>query len=228
VNITLQQLKYIMPKAGVLAVTYLPWLNNAMAEFGIDTKARQAAFLGQLAHETGDLNCVVENLNYSADGLANTWPSRFAKKDGAGKYVLVCGRKVPNDQALALQRQPEKIANTVYANRMGNRGPESGDGWRHRGAGGFQLTGADNQRACATYFRIPFERIGEWLRTPEGVCRSAGWCWTKIAGNVLADAGDLDAISDLVNIGHRTAEVGDAIGFADRLARTDAADKVLA
>jgi putative chitinase len=228
VSITLSQLKAIMPKIGVLAITYLPWLNIAMAEFRITSKLRQAAFLAQLSHETGDLNKVVENLNYSAEGLANTWPTRFAKKDAAGKYLLANGRKVPNEQALNLHRQPEAIANTVYANRMGNRGPESGDGWRNRGVGGFQLTGADNHRAAAEYFRIPFEKIGEWLRTPEGVCRSAAWFWAKAGCNELADAGKADAIADLVNIGHRTAAVGDAIGYADRVERADHNARVLA
>jgi putative chitinase len=227
-NITLQQLKCIMPKAGPFALTYLPWLNNAMAEFGIDSHARQAAFLAQLAHETGDLTRVVENLNYSADGLANTWPSRFARKDAAGRYILADGRKVPNELGLTLHHQPERIANTVYASRMGNGAPETGDGWRYRGAGGFQLTGKDNQRACAAYFRIPVDKVGEWLRTPEGVCRSAAWYWWKAGCSALADAGNLDAISDLVNFGRRTAEVGDAIGFADRQSRTTLADKVFA
>jgi putative chitinase len=228
-NITLTQLRCAMPKIGVLATAYLPWLNSAMAEFQIETKQRQGPFLAQLAHETGDLNHVVENLNYSADGLANTWPSRFAKKGADGKYLTADdGRKVPNAVALDLHHRPESIANTVYANRMGNGGSETGDGWRYRGAGGFQLTGADNQRACAAYFRIPFEKIGDWLRTPEGVCRSAAWTWWRDGCNALADAGMYDAISDLVNIGHRTAEVGDAIGYADRIARTNNNLKVLA
>jgi putative chitinase len=232
VNITLAQLKATMPKIGVLAVAYLPWINAAMAEFHIDTTTRQAPFLANLAHETGDLNCVVENLNYSADGLANTWPSRFAKKDAAGHYLVTApstdfglptpgGRKVPNELALSLHRRPEAIANTVYANRMGNGDVASGDGWRFRGSGGIQLTGADNQRACATYFRIPFDRIGDWLRTPEGVCRSAAWYWSTHGCNELADAGKNDALADLVNIGHLTKEVGDAIGYSDRLARTN-------
>jgi putative chitinase len=235
VNITLTQLKCAMPKIGVLAIAYLPWLNQAMAEFKIDTKQRQGPFLAQLAHETGDLNTVVENLNYSADGLANTWPSRFAKKGPDGAYLLTTPttplerpRKVPNALALELHRQPEKIANTVYANRMGNGGPETGDGWRRRGAGGFQITGTDNQRACAEYFRIPFDKIADWLRTPEGVCRSAAWFWWRAGCNEKADAGNQDAIADLVNIGHLTKEVGDAIGYADRLARTNNNMKVLA
>jgi putative chitinase len=229
-----------MPKIGVLAVAYLPWLNSAMAEFHIDTKQRQAPFLANLAHETGDLNCVVENLNYSADGLANTWPSRFAKKDAAGHYLLTSpsadfgqlptpgGRKVPNELALELHRRPEAIANNVYANRMGNGDVASGDGWRFRGSGGIQLTGRTNQLECAAYFRIPADKIGDWLRTPEGVCRSAAWYWWKYGLNVLADAGKNDAIADLVNIGHRTAEVGDAIGYGDRLTRTNNNMKVLA
>jgi putative chitinase len=231
-TLTLTQLKAVMPKIGVLAVAYLPWLNSAMAEFKIDTPARAARFLAQLAHETGDLNTVTENLNYSADGLANTWPSRYAKTGPDGHYLLTvasvdfnnipmpAGRKVPNGLALRLHRQPQAIANNVYANRMGNGDEASGDGWRFRGAGGIQLTGHDNQLACAAYFRIPADKIGDWLRTPEGVCRSAAWCWYKAGCNALADAGRDDAIADTINIGHITPAIGDAIGYADRLART--------
>lgn len=227
-NVTIQQLARIMPTAGAQALNYLPWLNLTMGEFGIDTKHRQAAFLAQLAHETGQLRTITENLNYSADGLANTWPGRFAQTSADGFYLLSNGRKVPNAQALALQRQPEKIANAVYANRMGNGGPETGDGWRYRGSGGIQLTGKDNQRACAAYFRVPLDKMGDWLRTPEGACRSAGWYWSKSGCNALADAGDLDGISDMVNIGSRTRAKGDAIGYTDRVALTNEADRVLA
>lgn len=228
-NINLQQLMRIMPRAGGNVAIYVVWLNRAMAEFKISTPAHQAAFLAQFAHETGQLASVSENLNYSADGLANTWPVRFAKKDSADKYLTSpSGRKLPNEKALALHRQPEKIANTVYANRMGNGDFTSGDGWRHRGAGGFQLTGKDNQRACAAHFGIPVEGIGDWLRTPEGACRSAAWFWMRAGCNALADAGNIDGISDVVNIGRRTEAVGDAIGFADRLDLTNTARKVLA
>jgi putative chitinase len=221
VNITLQQLKCIMPRAGVFAVTYLPWLNSAMAEFGIDTKKRQVCYIPQLAHETGDLNRVTENLNYTSDALLATFNTkqvtRFTR-ELADRY----GRNAahPADQQM--------IANIAYANRMGNGDVASGDGWRYRGAGGIQLTGKDNQRSCAVYFRIPVDQVGDWLRTPEGAMRSAAWFWWRAGCNELADVGKIDAISDLVNIGHRTAEVGDAIGFADRQSRTGLADKVLA
>jgi putative chitinase len=238
-SLTLEQLCGIMPSAGGRALDFLPWLDNAMEEFGIATPACRAAFLAQFGHETGQLASISENLNYSADGLANTWPTRFAKKDAAGHYLLtvastdfgqagVAGRKVPNAQALELHRQPEKIANVVYANRMGNGDVASGDGWRYRGAGGFQLTGKDNPRACAARFGMPLERVGDWLRTPEGACRSAAWFWTKAGCNELADVGNIDGISDMVNIGHRTAAVGDAIGYADRRDTTTLAMKELA
>lgn len=226
-TLTLPQLKRTMPKIGVLAITYLPWLNRAMSEFSINTKARQARFLAHLAHESTDLTQVVENMNYSADGLANTWPTRFAKKGPDGAYLLTTPtkplekpRKVPNSLALDLHRRPEAIANNVYANRMGNGDEKSGDGWRNRGAGGIQLTGADNQRACAKHFGIPVDKIADWLRTPEGVCRSAAWFWHKEGCNQLADIGKDDAIADLVNLGRRTAAVGDAIGYRDRIERT--------
>jgi len=222
------QLRQIMPQAGVRADAFCAPLNAAMAEFGIDTRARQAPFLAQFAHETGQLASVSENLNYSADGLANTWPGRYAKKDARGAYLTARGRKVPNELALGLHRQPERIANNVYANRMGNGDEASGDGWRYRGSGGFQLTGKDNQRACAAHFGIPLERVGDWLRAPEGACRSAGWFWQRAGCNELADRGDFDAISDKINIGRLTAVEGDAIGYQDRLAFFHTTERVLA
>jgi putative chitinase len=226
--VTIDQLKKIMPQAGLRAEVFYSALNDAMAEFGINTPARQAAFLAQLAHETGQLTSLVENLNYSAEGLANTWPTRYAKKDGFGHYLVAGGRKVPNELALNLHRLPEKIANNVYANRMGNGDEASGDGWRYRGSGGFQITGKDNQRACAEHFGIPLEKVGEWLRSPVGACRSSGWFWQRAGCNELADRGNVDAISDRINIGRDTAAVGDAIGYKDRLAFFETAERALA
>jgi putative chitinase len=226
--VTLDQLRKIMPLAGARAELFCASLNAAMAEFGIGTPARQAVFLAQLAHETGQLASVSENLNYSADGLANTWPSRYAKKDARGAYLVAAGRTVPNELALNLHRLPERIANNVYANRMGNGDEASGDGWRYRGSGGFQLTGKDNQRACAQHFGITLEQVGAWLRTPEGACRSAGWFWQRAGCNELADRGDFDAVSDKINIGRLTEAEGDAIGYKDRLAFFETAERALA
>jgi len=200
VTLTLRQLQTIMPAARSRALLYLDPLNVAMCEFAINTPARMAAFLAQIAVETGQLARVDENLNYSADGLMKTWPSRFTSMA----------------MAMAYQRQPEKIANYVYALRMGNGDEASGDGWRFRGSGGIQLSFHDNHAACAAYFGMPLQDVSAWMRTPAGACRSAGWFWHANDISKYADAGDFDGACDKTNIGRKTKPIGDAIGYAKR------------
>lgn len=233
--VTLNQVIAIMPRSGKVAAAYLGPLNAAMLEFGIDRKRRVEMFLATLAVECGQLTAMQENLNYSAEGLANTWPTRFAEKDASGSYLTAPATpgiaaqrsKVPNQLAKNLARQPEAIANTVYANRMGNGDVKSGHGWLYRGAGLIALTGRDNQARCATHFGIAPEKVGDWLRTPEGACRSAAWFWKKNGCNEHADKGDFDAVSDAVNLGHQTARQGDAIGYAERLEFLKVAERVV-
>lgn len=210
--VTLAQLKRIAPGASVKAALYLEPLNNAMFEFGIVSERRVEFFLPQVAHESDDFRCVEENLNYSAVGLMQTFRKYFPTLQAATPYA----------------RQPQKIANRVYANRMGNGDEASGMGWLHRGAGLIQLTGHDNQKACADYFKIDIARIGDWLRTPEGACRSAAWFWQMHGCNELADKGDFDGVCDVINIGRKTEKQGDAIGYADRLAHLKVAEKEIA
>lgn len=107
-------------------------LPAAMTMYGIDSALERAHFLAQCAHESGGFRVLVENLNYSADGLLRTWPTRFS-----------------NQTALEYGRKPERIANKVYANRFGNRNEASGDGWRFRGRGFLQLTFRDNYAAAS-------------------------------------------------------------------------------
>lgn len=203
------QLSKIMPRAGA---PYIAALIAAMDEFGIDTPARQQMFVATVAHESAQLTVLVENLNYSAEALRRVFGKYFPTDAMAANYA----------------RQPERIANRVYANRGGN-GPEaSGDGWRYRGAGAIQLTFHDNQAACATYFKRPLATFGDWLRTPEGACRSAGWFWSTNKINRFADANDFDGASDTVNRGKKTAAMGDSNGWADRLAYFNTARKVAA
>ena len=102
-----------------------------MEKFGIDNPLRLSHFLSQCAHESGNFKLVRENLNYSADGLRKIFPKYFPTIEVANKYA----------------RQPEKIANRVYANRMGNGDEASGDGWKYKGAGFVQLTGKNNYAA---------------------------------------------------------------------------------
>jgi putative chitinase len=102
-----------------------------MEKFGIDNPLKLSHFLSQCAHESGNFKFVRENLNYSADGLRKIFPKYFPTIEVANKYA----------------RQPEKIANKVYASRMGNGDEASGDGWKYKGAGYIQLTGKDNYAA---------------------------------------------------------------------------------
>lgn len=207
---TLEQLLKIMPNARSHAGIFLPILNAAMAEFLIDTSARQAAFLATVGHESRQLTAFTEGLNYSAAGLLATFAKYFTPAD-----------------AMRYERQPERIANRVYANRGGNRDEASGDGWRNRGAGAIQLTFEDNHAACARYFGISRSEIGTWLRTPVGALRSAGWFWMVKNVNRYADQGDFDGVCDVVNRGRKTIVIGDAIGWVDRLAMYRRATTVL-
>jgi len=208
---TLDQLVSIMPNARSSAGIFLPALVAAMAEFQIDRPQRQADFLATVGQETGDLTALEEGFNYSAAGLMTTWPSHF---DGA--------------RAAQYAHQPQRIANFIYASRGGNGNEASGDGWLFRGAGGIMLTFRDSHTACAKYFGIPLPQLGAWLRTPEGACRSAGWFWAVNRINGWSDSGDFDSVCDVVNIGRKTLKVGDAIGYAGRLALRTAAMQVLA
>jgi putative chitinase len=105
-----------------------------------------AHFLGQCHQETGGFQVLEENLNYSAQQLADTFPKRYACFPNAKK-------KTPTPIAMSIQKNPEKIANLTYGERMGNRGIGSGDGYKHRGFGCVQVTGKENQRLFSVYVK---------------------------------------------------------------------------
>lgn len=209
--VTLDQLRACMPLAGARAAQFLPWINTAIVAAEANTNDRLCMFLATIAHESGDLTRLEENMNYSAEALCRTWPSRFPTPKSAVTYA----------------RQPEKIANKVYALRGGNGDEKSGDGWRYRGAGCIQLTFLVNQSACAKFFGKKLEDMPAWLRTPEGACLSAAWFWKTRGCNDYADHGDFDGVCDIVNLGRKTTAQGDAIGFVNRLARLRSIQSVM-
>ena len=219
--ITAQQLLQILPNAGQVAGVFVPVLNTAMSRFQIVGANRIAAFVAQVGHESGHLTRLVENLNYSADGLANTWPSRYAEPDGKGKYVKVQvagnARNKPNTLALSVDRKPEQIANIAYGNRMGNAAP--GDGWKYRGRGLIQITGKNNYRACGEALGLDLIAQPELLEKPQHACMSAAWYWATNGLSTLADTGKFDAITQRIN--------GGQSGAADRQALNVRARKVL-
>lgn len=206
--ITATALQQIMPNTTRAAVFATP-LENALAEFGLINVEQRARFLANVGHETGSLSTFSENLNYSADRLRQVWPKRFPTLASTEGYA----------------RSPVALANKVYANRMGNGDEKSGDGWRYRGAGMLQLTGKANHTACAKYFRIPVDSVGDWLRTPEGASRSAVWFYTD---NGLHLVDTFDHVCDRINIGRETDKIGDSHGWTERLAIYERAKEVKA
>lgn len=171
-KITLSDLKRIFPttKSEILG-KYVDPINETFEKFDISTNARQSMFIAQIGHESAGLTAVSENLNYSAQGLRKIF----------GKYF-------PNDAiATSYARKPEKIANRVYANRMGN-GPEtSGDGWTYRGRGVLQNTGKAAYQALGDYFGLALDKTVEFLESPLGAVMAAGWFWEKNGLNGYAD-----------------------------------------
>jgi putative chitinase len=132
-------LKSLQTKIGVTADgAFGPGTMKKAMEFYKLTPVRAAHFFAQTSHETGDYKLFAENLNYSAQGLQGIF----------GKYF-------PGNLEELYARNPEKIANRVYASRMGNGDEKSGDGWKFRGRGALQLTGKDNYAAFSKYLNKP-------------------------------------------------------------------------
>ncbi|MGV5221532.1 glycoside hydrolase family 19 protein [Pseudomonas aeruginosa] len=207
-KLTEQQLLRIFPNARLVAGVFVAALQRAMDEREIDTPARRAAFLAQVGHESSQLNRLVENLNYSAQGLAATWPSRYLGPDGQ-----------PNALAWRLARNPQAIADNTYATRNGNGDEASGDGWRFRGRGLLQITGRANYRLVGEALGEPLEAEPWRLEQPVPAARSAAWWWAGHGLNELADRGEFAAITRRIN--------GGLNGHAERLALWQRARAVL-
>lgn len=193
---------YPQTKKELLKASVEP-LNVAMERYDISTLQRTACFLAQVGHESGGFSAIVENLNYSAQGLRSVFGKYFPTMDLANAYA----------------RKPEKIANRVYANRMGN-GPENlGDGWRYRGRGMIQLTGRNNYELFAKAMKMSLPDTISYLETREGAAMSAGWFWDARGLNAMADHGLFKKMTIAIN--------GGLNGYDDRLAHYEAARKLL-
>ena len=158
-------------------------INSAMDRYQINTPKRVAAFIAQVLHESARLGRVTENLNYGANALMAVWPRRFPSTEIAKQY----------------ERNPEKIANHVYGDRMGN--DEPGDGWKFRGRGPIQITGKENYRKCGVSIGKDLIKSPELLERPLEGCLSAGWFWSVNALNQLADLGDMAGLTKRINGG---------------------------
>lgn len=162
-------------------------------EYKIDTPVRLAAFIAQCAHESANFTALRENLNYRAQSLMKTWPQRFPTMEIAKQY----------------EKNPQKIANKVYANRMGNRDEASGDGWRYLGRGLIQLTGKENYQWFAASLEMDVDDLPEYMSTFEGAVQSACFYWETNNLNQWADKKDIKTLTIKIN--------GGTIGLEDRI-----------
>jgi len=169
---------------------------DTAAKFQINTPLRLAHFLAQCGHESGGFRVTQENLNYSAKGLAGIFKKYFPTEAAATPYA----------------RQPQKIANKVYANRMANGSEASGDGYKFRGRGYIQLTGRDNYTQFGKAIGVDIPSNPDSVATTYALA-SAAWFWSKNGLNKLADAGASD--SAVTSITKRVN--GGTIGLADRI-----------
>lgn len=168
----------------------------SLTDYDITSKLRFAAWIAQCGHESTDFKTLEENLNYRSSALLAVFPTHFTAAE-----------------ADAYQHNPQKIANRVYANRMGNGDEASGDGWQFHGRGLIQITGRSNYTACsqAMYGDDRLTTTPELLVQTDGAVRSACWFWQTNGLNALADAANFETITRRIN--------GGIAGEADRLDR---------
>ena len=176
-------------------------LQAAFDKYDINTPKRQAAFIGQCAHESGNFKTLEENLNYRPETLIKVWPSRFPDLATADKYA----------------HNPQALANKVYAGRLGNN--QENDGWNFHGRGLIQLTGRENYERCGSAIGVDLINEPTLLVEPNYAAMSAGWFWNKKGLNELADQQEHGQITKRIN--------GGTLGLDDRIAKTTKAAQAL-
>jgi putative chitinase len=204
--VTESQLRRLFPNAKDATVKAFAAKSPALfKEYGLSEKrVRVEYLLAQIAHETGGLTRSVENLVYSAKRLTEIWPTRFPTITSAEPFA----------------NNPEKLANKVYSNRMGNGPPASGDGYRYRGRGYIQITGKDGYRN--TGLNAGFDLVSQPERaiaTTDALrVACAFWKWKNL--NPLCDDRNFEEVTRRIN--------GALIGLADRKGWLEKVRKVLA
>lgn len=190
------QLLRIAPRC-LDTIAWAAALNEAMREFGIESRLQAAHWLAQLAHESAEFTRLVENLNYtSAARIVAVWPSRFWVPSPA-QPTCPPGKR----DARGFVGAPMLLASAVYADRNGNGGEHSGDGWRYRGRGPIQLTGRANYARAGQALGLPLIEQPEIVVDPDVGARVAAWFWSDKRLGQLADLNELIAITKKINGG---------------------------
>lgn len=160
-----------------------------LSKNGVNTPLRLAHFFAQIHHES-NLKPVAENLNYSAQALRSVFGKYFPTLSEAESYA----------------RQPQKIANKVYANRMGNGDEKSGDGWKYRGRGFLQITGKNNYILLSDFAGVNYVENPDLLLNEADSMVSALWFWNKNNLNSWADADNIREVTRRINGGYNGLE----------------------
>ena len=192
--LTLEKLKRILIDNSNINDWY-DSLIKILPDYEIDTEKRVSAFLAQTAHESANYTRLIENLNYSAKRLMEVWPKRFPTMSIAKQY----------------ERNPQKLGNFTYANRMGNGPVESGDGYEYRGRGLIQITGKSNYESFGESIGISSKDAAEYMETFDGAVHSACWFWEVNKLNSYSDKGDIRNQTIKIN--------GGTNGLSDRVNR---------
>lgn len=173
----------IMAGTGATAIVAAKWkdaLQTACDRYEIDNRRRVAMFLANVGVECSSLTKLEESLNYSAQRMAEVWPSRYAVNPKTSP-------KQPNALALSLAGKPEKLANNVYASRLGNGPESSGDGWKYRGQGPIMVTGKSNFKDVGYVIGIDLVANPAVIQQPMAGAMSAAYFWKSRGCNTLAD-----------------------------------------
>jgi putative chitinase len=192
---------------------FLPFLQGAMKAYEITSPRRVAGFLSQIAHESGRLEVLEENLNYSADALIKMFGRHRISEADARKFGRAPGQKA----------QPENIANLIYGGEWGRKNLGNFvwcDGWRFRGRGLKQLTGRSNYDRCGEAIGEDLLNRPDRLLLPVNAALSAGWFWQSHGLNALADRADVPGMTKVIN--------GGVNGLPERIALFNTAMGVLA
>jgi len=178
-------------------------LNETFSRFNLTTNNQKAMFIGQCSHECGNFRTLEENLNYKAATLMKLWPKRFPSLEFANQFA----------------GNAKRIANSVYANRMGNRDETSGDGYRFRGRGALQCTGHSTYFHAGKALGVDFVMQPDLVATPKYAALTAGWFWDTHKLNSPSDALDYTKVTKIIN--------GGTIGLDDRIKHVQQALAVL-
>ncbi|MEX5768811.1 glycoside hydrolase family 19 protein [Serratia nematodiphila] len=192
-----------------LAAHWFSHLEATFAEFGITSPVAQAMFIAQVGHESAGFTVVAESFNYSVAGLQSIFGKRLT-----AEQCKMLGRQ--RGESVVPANRQAAIANLVYGGRLGNK--SSGDGWKYRGRGLIQITGADNYCACSAGIKTDLLSVPDLLEKDEYAMRSAGWFWKS--RNCGQYAGDVERVTLLINGGNN--------GLADRKERFERARQALA